>query len=238
MTLKRVLTQYSTEELLESITSTKVEDDSFDYSQMKNDVPHFLATYNIEPGKYTVPQRALYELYRLWSPTPKGMRSFLCQVGRYLLIHYKGQKCFYLINKKALKLTEEAYKFILKRSIDKTKSVSWARHFANFIKKYDIKPGDWWIEGYILYDLYDKYVYEIGRKLPIGFSQFSNFCRLYLTQARLTENRVSWWGVDPSIRKYITDEHIEALRETRNAKKDKEKSRKISRAKARIKSKN
>lgn len=218
MDRRRTPIEHSTEELLKSLENEEKFSESEEliiYPDINNDIPSFLSMYEIQPGKDVVPHRTLYELYKLWSKNPVSKDVFGNEIGKYLLIHQKGPKLFYLINHKALKLTKEAYKFILDRSIDKTKSPPWKRHFDSFISKYNIQPGSYYLESFVLYDLYDQYVYEIKKKQPLGEDQFFNFCKIYFPNARLTENRVRWFGVDESIKQFITDERLKQLRESR-----------------------
>lgn len=219
MDRRKTPAQYTTEELLKGIEQSEPKlsetEELIIYPNLNNDVSTFLSVYDIQPGKDTVPHRTLYELYKVWSKNPISKDKFELEIGKYLLSHLKGPKRYYLINQKALRLTKAAWEFILKRSIDKTKSPPWKRHFDSFIEKYSIKPGNYFLESYVLYDLYDQYVYEIGKKQPLGEHQFINFCRIYFPKSRLTESRISWFGVDKSIKKHITKERLQRLRKSR-----------------------
>lgn len=214
---KKTPTSHTDEELLQTLEhpSNTVQDNEMINYMALGEVAAFLSRFKIEQGKDAVSKRLLLELYRSWTKEPMTKLQFELEIAKYLMIHQKGSQTFYLINQKAMTLSQEAYKFLEKKTRDKTKSPNWRLHFENFLSKYDLKPGNYFLESFVLYNLYDKYVYEIGKKMPLGENQFYNFCNLYFTNKRLTDNRVSWFGVDESIKNAISEESINTLRESR-----------------------
>lgn len=217
MDQRKTPTDHSVEELLGSLDSKETSEE-----YIPNTVLNFISAYKITPGKDAVSHRVLYQLYRLWCKDAVSKEIFELEMAKYFIIHQKGPRFYYLINQKALDLSKKAFKLILDSTTDRTKSPPWKKHFESFLSKYDLKPGDYYLESFVLYDLYDQYVYETKKKQPLGEDQFYNFCKLYFTDKRLTSNRVSWFGVDKSIKKYVTDDKLKTLREsrTKNAKKE------------------
>lgn len=209
----------SDEDLLEALKSTTKDTPSQEefsnYPVLQNDVVMFLSFYQIEPGKDTVPQKMLYDLYKLWSNNPISKVSFGIEISKFLLIHQKGPRWYYLINRSSLNLTKAAFDLVNKQTINKAKSPPWRKHFENFLNKYEIKPGDYFLESFVLYDLYDEYVYGLNKKLPLGEDQFFNLCKIYFKHKRKTSNYLTWFGVDKSITKTLTRERIKSLRRNR-----------------------
>lgn len=210
------------------------------YPTMSDDVVAFLSVYSIQPGNDVVVHRMLYELYKLWSKTPVTKGEFSHEVGKYLLIQQRHGKLYYLINKDSMRLTKAAFDLINEKSIDKSKSLPWRKHFESFLNKYEIKSGDYYVESYILYDLYDEYVYGIGKKSPLGEDQFFNMCKVYFLGKRITSNKVTWFGVDESITTVLTQQRLQSLRRNRllhhGKKENKKKQRKTSSSKTSSKS--
>lgn len=221
---KKTPTSHTDEELLNALDQETQSNETPNY--IYGEIPAFLSAFKIEQGKDVVPTKLLLELYRSWSKDPLTKLQFECEIAKYLLIHQKGPRFFYLINQKAFNLSQSAYKLLESKTRDRTKSPPWKLHFESFLTKYGIKPGDFYIESFILYNLYDKYVYEIGKKQPLGYEQFHYFCDLYFDNKRLTQNKVSWFGVDKSIKNIITDDDINTLRESRRKRGKKAKSTK------------
>lgn len=218
MERRKTPTAHTTEELLKTLEENEILSDKQEliiYPNVDGDVAAFLSNYKIEPGSDSVLQKVIFELYKRWSKEPVTKSKFENELCKYLIVHVKGPRYYYLINQKAMNLTQAAYKLVIKQTVDRTKSPPWKKHFESFLDKYEIKSGNFYVESFILYNLYDKYVYETGKKQPLGEDQFFNFCKLYLTNRRLTGNRVAWFGIDASIKKVITEETFKTLRESR-----------------------
>ena len=186
---KRVLPgNLALEDLLEAVSSPQehtspeipINDDSSVYS--------FLVTYGIKSGESTVKSRLLYELYKRWTKAPLEKAKFENAITKYLVRCSRSGQTVYLIDKDAFKIGEEIQKFLTPSN--KTKSKSYKKHFEIYLDKYGIKPGTYWLESYILYFLYDKWIYSIKKKAPLGEIQFFNFCKLYFKYKRYSFNFV------------------------------------------------
>lgn len=209
----------SVEELLKTIeddeTPLSEEHDIVNYPTLENDLVAFLSFYEIEPGNDVVPKAMLYKLYGLWSDSPITRNHFGQEMAKFVLSHVKGAQTYYLLNKSSIRLTKAAYDLINKHTRDLSKSPPWKAHFENFLNKYEIKAGYFFIESYALYDLYDEYVYSIDKKRPLGYRQFVNICKIYFKKVRITSNKVMWFGVDKSITNFLTPERLASLRKNR-----------------------
>lgn len=125
----------------------------------KNDVLGFLSTFNIQPGEDTIKGNTLYSIYKVWSKEPLPKNTFYREVNNFLP---EKTPTFYKINQNVIKLTHEAYsRFKQERNI-KLKNKTWTRHFEDFLLYYSLKTDNFWIEGPILYFIYDKYAHERG----------------------------------------------------------------------------
>jgi hypothetical protein len=212
MERKRTLTDYSDEELLEALEQKKGEQKAQEH---ETDVPLFLSFYKIKPGKDLVNKRLFYKLYKYWSVSPISQVLFGLQINQFLKPHSIGANTYFYVNQKAMDLSKQAYDLILKHTEDATKIPNWKSHWDKFIGYYNIKSGVYFIEAYILYNLYDKFVYETRKKRPLGYSSFINFCRLTFEKEKLTADGITYFGVHDSIKNHITDDEQQQLREDR-----------------------
>lgn len=212
----------SNEELEELLKLAEKDDFSYETPKEEalahklDDTIRFLTTFNIQPGDNYVRKSALYQIYRKWSHSPIGVNKFATIVGSYIPFSTKGPHTYYRVNLKASELSIEVYKNIEDTSIDKNKSKNWRVHFENFLNKFSITKGTYWIESYMLYYLYDKWTYEIKRKNCIGYNQFVSFLDVYFEHKRKTADRVEWYKIDINILEHLP---IKKQREIRKARK-------------------
>jgi len=191
--------------------------------QHNNDVLSFLMTFNIKAGEEPVKLKLLYQLYSLWSKKPVHKSTFGQEINKYLP---DTARC-YLVDISAWKISEEIQKVAMKGKVDKTKWKGYRRHFENYLKKYDIKAGTYYVKSYVLFYLYDKWVYGIKKARPLGERQFFNFCQLYFKSKRNNKSALSWFAVDKtSLFKVITMEQILRIERAHKEKHDKKKKKK------------
>lgn len=212
--MKRTLVEYSNEELKKALEqNTEGEHSAQEY---ETDVPQFLSFYKIKSGKDLVLKRVIYKLYTYFSENPLDKEKFAEQMNQYVISRQVGPYNYYVINQKALDLSKHAYDHIIEHTHDRIKIPAWKAHFDKYLERYQLKPGTFFIEAHILYNLYDKYVYETKKRMPLGYQQFIKFCRLYFDAERLTQDKVTYFGIDKSIKEFITDDEIQQLRKSRN----------------------
>lgn len=211
--MKRTLSDYTTEELEKALEqSPKSERSTQEY---ETDVPTFLAFYQIKPGKDLVNKRTIYKLYKCWSKDPVTITKFSEQINQFIPTHQIGNQIFFHLNRKAIDISKEVYDYLLKHKHDRIKIPAWKAHFDKYLNYYKIKSGNFFIEGYVLHNLYDKFVYETSKRFILGYEQFLNFCRLYFKNEKLTQNKTLYFGVDKSIKEFITDDQLKQLRKRR-----------------------
>jgi len=178
----------------------------------------FLKFYNIEPGIQKIHQIHFYELYKQFTKKPVSPTAFNQTLPLYIpFIKIRNSNKIYLINQKALNLSEKALEFIEKKTRPGHKILKKQIHFQNFLKRHDIQPGKsnnfLWVSSVILYNLYDKWSYSIKKEQPLTIKEFRKLCRIYFSCKE--DPQVLWFKIDNSILKYITPE-MDSGKQTRN----------------------
>lgn len=196
----------STENLLDLLETNQVVD------KVKRDpsVPTFIKALNIVPGTDQVRQTYLFTLYNKWIKSSITSNKFRMDLTKYF--DYKDVKKvrFFLVDLKALNLGVKSKEAIFKQ--DKTKIRTYTTHFNNYLKYHDIKSGTYWVEGYVLYYLYDKWTYKNNNRNPLGEIQFANFCNLYFKQKQQSKNHAKYYGVEKTILNHVTTEHLQQIK--------------------------
>jgi len=191
--MKKQPIQKTTQELLNEL-NTPVESTE-EKIQNQDTVITFLRFYNIEPGPHYIKDKYLYKLYKQFTENPVSSVLFQTRMGEYLksvnpIFREKRKQIgkHYLINKKQLNLAEKALEILEKENKKPShKSIVWKNHFENFLNKYGIKPGKdkyIWVSTNTLYDLYDKWVYEIKKRRALSKRELVQFCKIYFEYKR------------------------------------------------------
>jgi len=170
-----------------------------------SDVNTFIAQFNILPGSYPISKAYLYKLYKGWSKNPISRNSFTIHLNRYFISsQYK-----FCIDKPALNISPELQKLLApKRKY--TKNPNNHKHFKYFLDKYNIKEGNYWIEGYILFSLYDSWTYQIRKEKPIKQYIFLELCEIFFETK--TIDNTKYFQVDKSILNHLSEKIMEELR--------------------------
>ena len=205
----------TTEELLKSLEQGDSVAVEYAVDSYHNDVLAFFSSYGILPGEHQVNKSVLRYIYKNWSNNPITYKQFVTELGKFFAKSISGGRTCFNINQDAFTLSTRAYKIISKNTRSATKSPKTKEHFENFIKKYDIKKGTFWIEARTFFYLYDKWTYTIKKKNPIGYLNFLKLCRLYFPVKKNTGRDLHWVGLDNSITKHIPKYKINSLRKAR-----------------------
>lgn len=181
MSTKKSAHTLDTDELLDLLDNKEVvEDTTIEY---KNDVLSFISTFALEAGTEKIKQHTLFTIYKVWSKEPLKKTAFLSQMRGYFEITTIRHSTAFLINQSAIKLTHAAYKFYSNENFRLT-SKPWAKHFENFLKFHNLSPGKRWINGNILYFIYDKYCHATGLDKNaasyMAKDTFLLYCKVYL----------------------------------------------------------
>lgn len=188
-----------------------------------DDVLAFISKYNIVEGENTVPEKTVYRLYKSYSKSPLSQQEFVAKFKEILVRHRTSYTFHYKLNLDAMRISEEILKLTNAKKQDKTKNLQYVRTFENFLSKYSIERGNNWLEGFVLYELFVKPYRASGKRTPLGYRQFLNFCRLYFDEKRIGSGRVVWFGISDGILKKVSVEQVQRIR--RRKERDVEKKR-------------
>lgn len=213
---------------LESLISALEKEDTKE-ELTDNDVVNFMISYGLKPGINQVRHKLLYDLYSSWSLTPVTSIEFRKILTRFIEIHNES----YDINFTSFKISSILYDLLNKRELDRSKSHRFQKHFENFMKKYELTPGDNWIHIKYLYYMYDVWVYQIQKTNPIRKQTLSSFFNIYFDRKVTKDGYV--FGMDKPISNYLSPEQIAQIDEGERYKRE---TKKKSKEKEEVKSKN
>lgn len=218
--MKKAITELSDHELLnivEKQSSTQIYD-------WPTDVMEFISVYNLKQGTEAITTKLLYRLYKFWSKEPIARKAFTNTLTDIFPSSRIGESVTILLNENVLNISNEVGKYL--KSLDKTKSKNWTKHFTTYIDYYSIKKGGLFIKNNVLYNLYDKWTSRNNNYHPLGLKQFNKFCELFFKQKMIHGEK--WSGVDKSIEKHLTEDLINLMynkKATSNGKKENKKKR-------------
>ena len=199
---KKILHQISDKELLDILENA----DSLPNILIttKTDVLDFIYALRITKGENKVTTGLLYRLYKNWSKNPIARQIFTNEAALIIetATRFRKETCF-MINLDENVLLKKTLEYVKK--IDKTKRKPDKRHFDNYLNRYQIKKGSFFVKDLVLFNLYDKWTYENNKPHSLSFLNFNKFCQLYFKPYKIIENRF-WYGLDNSIIKYFTEE--------------------------------
>jgi hypothetical protein len=183
-----------------------------------NDVVAFLTNYNIIPGDALVSKKLLYKLYSIYSKEPLSSTEFNIQVGRFLTPH-RGN---YAINLDNFAISNHIYKE--EKTRDKTKSLTYQKHFQWFLTERNVQSGLVWIEGFILFFIYKDFCKSRRINPKLGYVNFHKFLKLHLSYRRIKGNRALFFRVNKETATIFSKGDCDKIRaarskETRGSKK-------------------
>lgn len=220
MSTKTLPSQLSYEELLNILDSSESSNPIEPILEYMNDVVPFLTNYGITPGNTTVSKKLLYKLYKAYSKNPITISEFNTKVGEYIT---DKTTQYYFINQDNFAISRYIYKEIEKR--DKTKSLTYQKHFNWFLTESELKPGNKWLEGFILFFIYKDFCKSRRINHRLGYLNYHKFLKLHFKYKRIKENRSLWFKVDEKTFNILNEEEKNVIRnarkkETRGSKKE------------------
>jgi hypothetical protein len=190
---------------LENVNDESVQQTVIESSTGRNnsDVLLFLTTLKINKGDKPIKKILLYKLYDQWSKEPVSQNSFTMKLSYYI----DTTKYHYLINENDFSLTNKVKK-LLDPIKDRTKSKDQQKHFKYFLDKFKIKEGNsLFVEGYILFYIYDNWNFGNNKRNALGYKAFINMMKLYVPFVYINKtNRL--FGLNESIRETLTPEYL------------------------------
>lgn len=170
-----------------------------------NDVIPFLTNYNITPGDTLVSKKLLYKLYKAYSSEPMSVREFAMEVGTF--VQAKGE--FYHINMDNFAISKHIY--AQQSRVDKTKSLTYQKHYTWFVKERAVQRGSKWLEGFVLFYIYKDFCKSRRVNPKLGYKSFHRFLKLHFQYRRKNENRSLWFRVDDQTYNLITKEERDVI---------------------------
>lgn len=209
--MKILPSQLTYEELMEVMNSP---DDYIpqveQITDFNNDVVPFLTNYGITPGETPVSKKLLYNLYKTYSSQPATNNEFQIKVGQYIT---DNSSTYYYINQDNFAISKHIYKETKKR--EKTKSLTYQKHFNWFLDQRLVQTGHKWLEGFILFYIYKSFCKERNVNPKFGYKTFHKFLKLHFTSRRVKENRALWFRVDANTFDLISEQEKEVIRDSR-----------------------
>lgn len=216
MSLKTLPSQLSYEELIAAMADApEVENEVLDYT---DDVVPFLSNYNVTPGDNLVSKKLLYKLYKTYSNNPQDSVSFATRVGEFVSTKRAGPGEFYCLNQDNFRISQQIFKQDTK--IEKTKSLTYQKHFQWFLDGQGVKKGTKWVEGFILFFIYKDFCRSKRSNPQLGYENFHKFLKLHFQYRRLKENRSLWFKVDELTHNLLSEEEKNVIREARKKTKE------------------
>jgi hypothetical protein len=214
MDTKKQDTDLSTEELLRAL-DTKTIEESFITS---DPVFSFIQTFGFRQGKTKVKFLMLYDLFKQWNKFAHIKdRHFYNELQKYFVSNNNAslKVAYFLLNKDALEIMKHLEKYKKPNTYGHVKYKAVQKRFDRFIKAYDIKAGDLYIESDIFYHIYDTWVYRNKIGMPFSYEKFVNICHLYFDAKRFNGSELEWFGLDSSIKQYISTQAVSNWRQGR-----------------------
>jgi predicted NUDIX family phosphoesterase len=206
--MKKIPNTKTTEELLQDLNDAKEIPEEYKVIDEDDSVLTFIRYYNIQPGKIPVKKVYLYKLYKKFTKEPLVRRAFSIQMNQYFDTSSYNTNAYWLINQKALNLSEKALQVLKKETTKQnvTKMPSKHDHFESWIKHDNITKGtdsNWiWVSAIMLYNIYDKWAY-FHKKKTLSRDNFNKMLRLYFPDLKQTY-RGLYFKLNNSICKHIT----------------------------------
>jgi hypothetical protein len=212
MSTKILPSQLSYEELINLLDSNEQEPTN-EILEYMNDVVPFLTNYGITPGETPVSKKLLYKLYKTYSKNPIQSFEFNSKVGEYIT---EKTNQYYYINKDNFAISAYIYQESQKK--DKTKSLTYQKHFNWFISERQLSSGNKWLEGFILFFIYKDFCKSRRINPKLGYVNYHKFLKLHFQYKRIKGNRSLWFKIDMDTYNLLNEEEKNVIREARQKK--------------------
>jgi hypothetical protein len=198
-----------------------------DVVESDNDVVSFLSYFNIKPGTNLTSSWFLFKLYKGWSKTPLKRYNFSLELSKYLP---RAHQTFLYIDKTSAQISKQLKDYLEtnKKSRKHTKNPNYHRKMKTFLDRYQIKEGNYPIEGFILFHMYDCWSYQSRKEKPLTQKIFISLLKVFFEHYE--HDDITWFYIDKSILNYISYQVMNELRQgkefyTHGKKKNNEKTR-------------
>lgn len=212
MSTKKTL-DISVDELLKTLEkgdlSKETTSDETIESDTNDTIFNFLTAFNILPGKHSVSDNLLFKLFKQFDRRyTKSKQSFNIVISQYLPKRLSGNRVFYLINNNIWQVGKTLLTKIQSRKRDVTKSKTAHKKFEQFLSANNLEPGSVFVEGDILYYVYNNWCDKVRRQ-PLSYLRFIHLCDLYFEKRSMAGYKyVPWYGLNESIKNCVTKEVV------------------------------
>lgn len=203
----------SLEDLLGIVNNSTEEERTKEYEPNPGDsVLGFISQYNLKRGTHPISLKFLHNLYNHWTNDSVSALTFNNVFREYFIVVSHGNTCYVMLDENGLKLKNQLAKYIEEKATRTVKRKVYQKHFESFLKRHNLRKGYFWIEGYLLYYLYDRWTYKNNNKTPLAFKAFIRFLKLYFKSEMRTKD-TEWFQVDQSaMKESLSLKLIEELR--------------------------
>jgi len=214
--VRKLPSQLTEQELLDLLNSEDIPETSAQIFDYEDDIVPFMGFYNITPGESHVSKRLIYKLYKTYSKDPLDQHIFNIKMGGFL-----GSSNYnFKINVDQFAISKHIYK--AEKTIEKTKSLTYQKHFNWFTSEAKIERGATWLEGFILFYIYKDFCKHRRVNPKLGYVNFHKFLKLHYQYRRVKENRSLWFRVDSNTANTYTEEEKNVIRNSRKEKRGSE----------------
>lgn len=198
--------EYTVEELLEATTvegDTKVDPSN---PITSSEVYTFINIFKLAPGPYLVRTSLLYKLYKAWSKKPMKKMEFGIRFTE--IISKNESESIHRLNRHSRELIELPIQYQARNNTTARFRTVFPR-FQEYLNHYNIKQGTYFIECYVLYQLY--IMFKPGKSL--SYKTFHKLCELYFKRERLLNTSISMFGVHEDIKQYLSQDVLDKATE-------------------------
>ncbi len=183
-------------------------DDSIELTDYENDVPFFLSKFKIETGRYMIPAKTLYRLYRIYSKQPIDNTSFTKHAVNFIKYHDR----YFYINIPVQKIIK-----ILNPQTSQNIVTSFAlkKHFETFLEKANVRKGDTWIDSKVLHEVYRHYCIDSKIQKRMKLQDFVILMKLHF-ENRIV-NRRTYFKLNKIVIDALPEETIQRIKNEEKA---------------------
>lgn len=180
----------------------------------------FIQTFDIKAGNRKIQCDLIYDLFCLWNKHKRIHKlKFIELFGRYFEVYgtagYRQRNRHYLLNKEMVDIVKHIEKYKKEKPENKHRYKSYKKHFEKFINTHNITEGNLYIESDVFYHIYDTWTYRNKMNNYLTYKKFVNISSLYFEPKHFEGSELVWFGLDSSIKQYISSQAVANWRQGR-----------------------
>ena len=140
-------------------------------------VSNFVKKLQLDAGEYKVTSRLLYKLFITMTSKPVNQKAFTANLARFLPNKRINTGTMFFLNRDFKTIDELLTK---KLKYKYSRSIKYQhKYFQQFMKHTKLAAGTNWIEGYVIYEMYKRYLTEIGKVCRMAYTMFIVLIKAY-----------------------------------------------------------